>query len=267
MAIALAAVVSVSPVSSGRAQGALQPGPYEAQLEALLKAHDTMAVGRAIFPANATAETTARAAAWLKTQQTSKGGGTLIAVLYGALLWRSAQQAAEPDKTRLSREAGVQYFLARLLIVTEGFQCKDKTASPAGESSIEGQIGVVRQYLQRLPEAERTQLMADAFNVMLATFAVRENDFWLCSLGTTQFGKYLDKHPEVGQKPVGELEGKTVPGTVGKTITLGNDPSILPDFVPYSDWQARRRARIDTTVSVLGVKPPADYGDAKHRMK
>jgi len=78
MAIALAAVVSVSPVSFGRAQGALQPGPYEAQLEALLKAHDTMAVGRAIFPANATAETTARAAAWLKTQQTSKGGGTLM---------------------------------------------------------------------------------------------------------------------------------------------------------------------------------------------
>jgi hypothetical protein len=267
MAIALAAVVAVLPISSGLAQGTLQPDPYEAQLDGLLKARDTMALGRAIFPANPSVEITTRAANWLKTQEVAKGGSTLIAVLYAALLWRSAQRVPEPDKTRLSREAGTQYFLARLLIATEGFQCKDATALPAGEASIERQIGAVRLYVYALPESDRTALMGEAFKAMLATFPMRENDFWLCSLGSAQIGKYLEKHPEVGQMPVSGLEGKTIPGTPGKTVVLGNDPSILPDFVPYSDWQSRRRARIDATTSVLGIKPPADYADANHRTK
>jgi hypothetical protein len=264
--VALAAVVAVSPLS-GLAQNASPTGPYEAELDAHLKAHDAKALGRAIFAPSASAETPARAAAWLKNQEMSNGGSTLIAVLYAALLWRSAQQAPEPDRTRLGREAGRQYFLARLLIATEGFQCQDATAVPAGVASVERQIGEAGRYAHGLTEAERTQLMADAFKTLMATFPVRENDVWLCALGRAQIGKYLEKHPAVGQKPVSELEAKTVPGMPGKTVVLGADPSILPDFVPYSDWQAQRRARIDATVSVLGVKPPADYGDATHRMK
>jgi hypothetical protein len=252
-AVALAAFIFMSPGSSGFAQNASLPGPYEARLDALVTGHDTVALGRAIFPDKPDAETRARAAAWLENQQLSKGGGTLIAVLYSALLWQAAQQAPEPDKTRLSREAIGQYLLARLLVSTEGLQCRDTTAPAGGSASVERQLGVVREYLSTLPEADRKSLLADAFKTLLATFPVRENDVWLCSLGTDQMRKYLEKHP--------------VPGEPGTTITIENDPSIQPDFVPYANWQARRRARLDATADIVGARPPTDYGDARHRLK
>jgi len=127
-----------------------------------------------------------------------------------------AEQAPEPDKTRLSREAVGQYLLARLLVSTEGLQCRDMTAPAGGAASVERQLGVVREYLSVLPETDRKSLLADAFKTLLATFPMRDNDVWLCSLGTDQMRKFLEKHP--------------VPGEPG--ITIENDPSILPEFVP-----------------------------------
>ena len=251
--VALVALAAVSPGSSSFAQNALPSSPYEARLDALVAARDTVALGRAIFPDKPDAETGTRAAAWLKTQQLSNGGSTLIAVLYSALLWQAAQQAPEPDKTRLSREATGQYLLARLLVSTEGLQCRDATAPAGGSASVERQLGVVREYLSVLPEADRKSLLADAFKTLLATFPMRENDVWLCSLGTEQMRKYLEKHP--------------VPGEPGTTVTIENDPSILPGFVPYADWQARRRARLDATADIVGTGPLTDYGDTNHRLK
>jgi hypothetical protein len=251
--VALAALIFASPGSSGFAQNALPPGPYEARLDALVAARDTAALSRAIFPDMPDAETGARAAAWLKDQQLSKGGGTLIAVLYSALLWQASQQAPEPGKTRLSREAVGQYLLARLLVSTEGLQCRDTTAPAGGTASVERQLGVVRKYLSVLPEADRKSLLADAFKTLLATFPNRENDVWLCSRGTDQMRKYLEKHP--------------VPGESGTTVTIENDPSILPELVPYADWQARRRTRLDATADIVGAGPLAGYGDADHRLK
>ena len=251
--VALAALVFSSPGSAAFAQNTSSPGPYEARLDALDAARDTLALGRAIFPDKPDAETGARAAAWLEDQQRSKGGGTLIAVLHSALLWQAAQQAPEPDKTRLSREAVGQYLLARLLVSTEGLQCRDATAPDGGAASVERQLGVVREYLSVLPETDRKLLLADAFKTLLATFPMRDNDVWLCSLGTDQMRKFLEKHP--------------VPGEPGTTITIENDPSILPEFVPYADWQARRRTRLDATADIVGAGPLTDYGDAKHRLK
>jgi len=249
---ALMASLAVAPVS-GSAQNAPPPGPYEARLDALAASHDTVGLGRAIFPDEPDADAGARAAAWLKNQQLSNGGSALIAVLHAALLWQAAQQAAEPDKARLSREATGQYLLARLLISTEGLQCRDATAPAGGSASVERQLGVVRQYLSGLPEADRKALMGDAFKVLLATFPMRENDVWLCSLGADQMRKYLEKHP--------------VPGEPGTTVTIENDPSILPEFVPYADWQARRRTRLDAVADIVGAGPLTDYGDARHRLK
>ncbi|CAN5724667.1 hypothetical protein BH10PSE6_BH10PSE6_57350 [soil metagenome] len=251
--IALAALIYASHGLSGFAQNAPPPGPYEARLDALAAARDTVALSRAIFSDKADVEIGARAAAWLKDRQLSKGDGTLIAVLYSALLWQAAQQAPEPGKTRLSREATGQYLLARLLVSTEGLQCRDTTALGGGLASVERRLGMVRDHMPVLPEADRKALLADAFKTLLATFPMRENDVWLCSLGTDQMRKYLEKHP--------------VPGEPGTTVTIENDPSILPEFVPYADWQARRRARLDATADIVGAGKLSDYGDASHRLK
>lgn len=251
--VAVSMALMAVAAGSGFAQTALPPGPYEARLDALAAAHDTAALGRAIFPDTPDAETGARAGAWLESQQAAKGGSALIAVLRSALLWQAAQQAAESDKARLSREAARQYLLARLLVSTEGLQCRDATAPVGGSASVERQLGVVRHYLAGLTEADRKALLADAFKTLLATFPLRENDVWLCSLGNDQMRKYLEKHP--------------VPGEPGTTVTIENDPTILPEFVPYADWQARRRARLDATADIVGGGPLADYGDASHRLK
>lgn len=264
-AIAIAVAV-VFTASAAAAQSAPLVGPYEATLNGLLAAHDATGLGRAIFLETPGPPVRPRAFAWLRAQQATNGGGTLIAVLHSALLWRDIQSLAEPARTGPSRAAGVQLLLARVLISTEGFQCADVTAPPAGEASVERQLAAVRQYLSTLTETERKALAHDALKSAIASFALRGNDVWLCGLGTAQVGKFLQKHPEIGDRKISELGGKAVPGQPGKTIVL-EDPSILPDFVPFARWQIQRRAAIDKLAATLGLPPPGDYGDARHRLK
>lgn len=260
------AVAMVFAASSAAAQGASPAPSYEARLDGLLAAHDAMGLGRAIFLDTPDEYTSRRALAWLQVQQATNGGGTLIAVLHSGLLWRQAQRWAEPTRTSHSRAAGTQLYLARALISTEGFQCADATAWPAGEASVERQLAGVRQYLSGLTGADRQALAHDALKSAIASFALRANDVWLCSLGAAQIGKFLQKHPEIGEKKTTELGGTTVPGQPGKTVVL-EDPSILPDFVPFAEWRAKRRTAIDKVAAMLGLPPPGDYGDARHRLE
>lgn len=244
----------------------LLPGPYEAKLNRLVAEHDTAGLNQAILVDVRDADTGGRALNWLKDREISKGGGTQVAMLYSITLWRVAGGSPEPYKTGLRESAATQLFLARMMLVSEGFQCADATAPKSRYSVIEGQLGAINQYLQSRSDADKKPMQDLAFKLLLATFKTRENDIWLCQGGIAQYGKYFDKHPEIGQKPVDQIPGTTVPGVPGKTIML-NDPSILPDFVPYVDWKSKRHSSIDTTADFLHLQHPADYGDGSYRVK
>lgn len=234
------------------------PGPYEAKLDALAAAHDYSALGKAVVTDVRDMETASRALNWLRAQQFAKGGSSYIAYLYAALLWRTSQSIPEPGKTGLAQNAGIQLMQARWLVQAEGFQCSDTTAPQTGWIAIESGLRPLVQYVAKLPEADKKKINDVALEALLVTFPARRNDVWLCRSGMAQYGKYFEKHPEIGNKPVDEFKGRTI---------VLDDPSIMPDFVPYADWKAKRRAAIDKITDGLGVARVTNYRDAVSRLK
>ena len=241
------------------------PGPYEAKLDGQLAAHDFGGVAQAIVGAH-DEDSVGRGLNWLKDQQLNRGAGSQITFLYAASLWRVSRGLPEPYHTGLGQSAGVQLLLVRWMLATEGFQCVDATAPHDRLVAIEGQLQPVDQFVTALSEADLKPMKDLALKALLVTFPRRANDIWLCQGGIAQYGKYFDKHPEIGQKSVEELGGKTVPGTVGKTVVL-NDPSIMPDFAPYADWKSKRHAALDRITDSLGRARLTGYSDDRHRMK
>ena len=234
------------------------PGPYEAKLDALAAAHDYSALGKAVVTDIKDMETASRALNWLRAQQFAKGGSSYIAYLYAALLWRTSQSIPEPGRSGLAQNAGIQLTQARWLIQSEGFQCLDTTAPQAAWLSVESGLLPLVQYVAKLLEADKKKINEIALEALLVTFPARRNDVWLCRSGMAQYGKYFEKHPEVGNKRVDEFKGRTI---------VLDDPSIMPDFVPYADWKAKRRVAIDKITDGLGVARVTNYRDTVSRLK
>lgn len=235
-------------------------GSLEAGLDALLAARNYDGLGRAVLSDVKDGATAVRALDWLQGRLIA-GGGSFVAFLYSAALWRLAERVQGQDVSQLRLNAAAQFALARWLIQTEGFQCADASAPGARLLFVDRELADVGRYLSGLAPADREKALNVALVVLVRGFAARENDLWLCSGGMAQFGKYFEKHPNEAGREI------AVPGTVGKTIVLPADPSILPDFLPYADWQARRRQALDAIVKRYGLKPLTDYADARHRMR
>lgn len=261
VAVGLLAVAVPVPVGA-QAQEKSMPraGSFEAGLDALLAARNYDGLGRAVLSDAKDGETAVRALDWLQGRLIA-GGGSLIAFLYSAALWRLGESVPAGEASQLRLNAAAQFTLARWLIQTEGFQCADASAPEARLLLVDRELAQVGRYLSGLAPADREKALNVAFVVLVRGFAARENDLWLCSGGIAQFNKYFEKHPNEAGKET------TVPGTVGKTVVLPADPSILPDFVPYADWQARRREALDAIVKRYGLKPVTDYADSRHRMR
>lgn len=263
-----AAAMTASAATPAGAQG--QPGAaptqgpaagsYEAGLDGLLAARDYTGLGRAVLDDAKDGATAVRALDWLQARALADGG-SLISFLYSAALWRLSESVPEPDRAQLQVAAAAQYIVARWLILTEGFQCADATAPRARLAALDERLAPVARYFSRLVPAQRKQVLNVGRVVMLRGFKARVNDVWMCSGGTAHFLKYFEKHPDAKGKET------MVPGQIGTTIELPADPSIVPDFVPYGDWQARRRAAIDKLVREFGLEPVTDYADASHRMR
>ena len=267
----LAALVGGLPLSPAVAQNAPAPapgyersmpapGPYEASLDRLLAARSYDGVGKAVLQDVKDMDTAVRALNWLRAKSLG-GGGLYIAYLYSAALWRMANSIPEPNKSGLQQSAAVQLQLARWLLQAEGFQCADTSAPRSRYVAIEGPLMDVGRYYAALPAATKKSVDDLAFRALTQLFRLRPNDVWMCSGGMAQYGKYFEKHPEVGNKEIGTL------GQAGKTIVLPADPSILPDFVVFPDWKAKRRAALDKIADEIGATRLSDYGDSTSRMR
>jgi hypothetical protein len=256
LALALAAA---SP--SAFAQSTYAPGPHEAKLDKLLAGRDFEGLTKVVLEDGRDEEAVVRTLDWLQAKQLGDGGSAYVALLYAALLWQVAQGLPEPQKASLAQSAGFELILARWLVQAEGFQCADTSAPGARLDMIDSQFKDIARYVTASSAADRRKMTDIALAILLGTFKRRANDVWLCSGGIAQFNKYFEKYPGATGKET------TVPGGAGKTITLPADPSIVPDFVAFLDWKARRRAAIDRIAKEAGAKPPADYQDAATRMK
>ncbi len=243
------------------AQSTYAPGPHEAKLDRLLVGRDFEGLTKAVLEDARDEEAVVRTLDWLQAKQLGDGGNAHVALLYSALLWQVAQGLPEPQKTSLAQSAGFELILARWLVQAEGFQCADTSAPGARLDMIDSQFKDIARYVGASSAADRRKMTDIALAILLGTFKRRTNDVWLCSGGIAQFNKYFEKHPDATGKET------TVPGSPGKTIMLPADPSILPDFVAFPDWKARRRAAIDKIAREAGGKPPADYQDGTTRMK
>jgi hypothetical protein len=258
-------VLAQTPAAPGPAPGYTPdmpaPGPYEARLDELLAGRDFAGLTDAALHDVTDEEAAVRALNWLQAQQVAHGGSVYIALVYSALLWKVADSVPEPQRHGLLQTAGGELMVARWLIQAEGFQCADTSAPGARLASLDDQVPEVAQYVASAPEADKRQMKNFALTIVLKTFRNRQNDVWLCSAGIGYYNKYFAKHPDAVGKET------TVPGTPGKTVVLPADPSLLPDFVAFPDWKARRRAVLDQLAKQAGVKPPTDYGDAATRLK
>lgn len=259
LAVLMLGLISTVCAASASAQNGPPPGPYEAKLDGLLAARNFDGLSRAVFSEVKDADTAGRALHWLYLKSLG-GGSTLIASLYSASQWRLGNSVPEPRKAQIHGSAGAHLILARWLIQTEGFQCADTSAPSARLAFVDSQLAEVGQYLSALPAYPKRRALDEAFTTMMRTFSSRENDVWLCSGGMAHFGKYFEKHPNEKGKEV------SVPGTVGKTVVLPADPSILPGFVPYRDWKARRQAAVDKIADELRIKLTIE-GDQPTRMR
>jgi hypothetical protein len=264
----LAALVGGLPLSTAFAQNAPAsgyersmpaPGPYEAKLDSLLAARTYDGLAKALVDVK-DMDAAMRALNWLRAKSLN-GGGLYIAYLYSASLWRMANSIPEPNKSGLQQSAAVQLQLALWLLRAEGFQCADTTAPGSRYAAVGGQLMDVGRYYAALPAATKKSVDDLAFRALTQLFKLRPNDVWMCSGGMAQYGKYFEKHPEVGNKPI------DAPGQGGKTIVLPADPSILPDFVAFQDWKAKRRAALDKIADEIGAKRLSDYGDGGSRMR
>lgn len=235
------------------------PGPYEAKLDSLLAARSYDGLAKAALVDAKDMDTAMRALNWLRAQSLN-GGGLYIAYLYSASLWRVANSIPEPNKAGLQQSAAVQLQLALWLMKAEGFQCADTSAPRSRYAAIGSQLQDVARHYTTLPAATRKSVDDLAFLALTQLFKLRPNDIWMCSGGMAQYGKYFEKHPEIGNKQIG------VPGQ-GGTVVLPADPSILPDFVAFQDWKAKRRAALDKIADEIGAKRPIDYGDGSSRMR
>ena len=166
-ALAGCLVLAVPPPLKAQTEPA--PGPYEATLDKLLANRDFAGLTRAALHDVTEQEPAMRALNWLQDQQIAHGGSVYIALLYSALLWKVSESVPEPQRQSLAQTAGASLLAARLMILSEGFQCAD--------------------------------------------------------------------------------------------------PSLLPDFAPFRDWKAERRAALDRLAQGSGVEPLTDYGDAQTRLK
>lgn len=265
----LGGAVALSPCPPARAQKAPAPaaeastpapGPYEAKLDRLLVARDWDGLGRAALAGAKDEDTALRALNWLQARS-HDGGGSYIALLYSAALWQVGNSVPEPTRSELHGSASLQLILARALIRTAGFQCADVTAPGARRVTIDNELGDVSQYLSTLPAALRKRMLEGVFVVLVRGFSDLQNDVWMCSGGMQQYLKFYEKYPNEMPKE------EPLPGGVGKNVILPADPTILPDFVPYKDWQAKRRAVLDEIADELGRKRLTNYEDASHRMR
>lgn len=265
----LAGLISALPLSAAFAQKAPAPGhersmpatgPYEAKLDGLLASRNYDGLFKAAVLDAKDMDTALRALNWLRARSLA-GGGLYIAYLYSASLWRMGNSVPEPNKSDLLQSASVQMLLAGWLLQTEGFQCADTSAPGARFATIADQLLEVGRYYQTLPAATKAKVEGLAFRALTQLFKLRENDIWMCSGGIAQYGKYFEKHPNEKGKET------DVPGQVGKTVVLPADPSILPDFVPFQDWKAERRAALDQIADEIGAKRLSDYADGASRMR
>ena len=258
-ALAGCLVLAVPPPLKAQTEPA--PGPYEATLDKLLANRDFAGLTRAALHDVTEQEPAMRALNWLQDQQIAHGGSVYIALLYSALLWKVSESVPEPQRQSLAQTAGASLLAARLMILSEGFQCADTSAPGARLDSLDAQVPEVSAYLASASEADKRLMIKAAFTIALKTFRNRENDVWLCRAGIGYYNKYFAKHPDVPGKET------TVAGSSVTNVELPDDPSLLPDFAPFRDWKAERRAALDRLAQGSGVEPLTDYGDAQTRLK
>lgn len=238
----------------------LQPGAYEAKLDALLAAHDTTALTQIILNDVPDLTTALRGLNWLKTQETMYGGSSYIAYLYAALSYRASNNFPEPQKTGLRKNAVGQMLLAKWIIQTEGFQCADPSAPQSRVDLINAQLVDIIRYSPQLPQDEVNNIIRNMYGVLMLSFNKRGNDIWLCRGGADYWVKYFQKHPDEKGKEV------SIPNTVGTNREFALDPTIMPDFVPYESWKDKRHAAIDKLLLQSGGRPTGIYMDAEHKM-
>lgn len=237
------------------------PGRYEAKLDNLLKAQEYERLFQAAVVDVDDMQQAERGLNWLRAKQLGQGGGTLVAFLYSALLWRVAGSHDEPEKTGLRQSAIAQFFVLRMMIFSERSQCADASSPAARMDIVDAALEEIGEASLALSQDDKNHVARLALGRVVATFKDRENDVWLCNGGAALFAEYFARHPDEQGTEVHR------PGEIGRTIVLPHDPSILPGFVPYQDWKSERHAALDKIAQDIGEKRLDNYGDARHRMK
>lgn len=239
-----AAFVVVGLVSADRGlaqspQQAPSPAlPTDAQLDALLAAHNWGALGAALN-ASRSPQWGIHRMDWLHSR-INAGGGSLLDFLYIRDLWDvgSAMNVADPNKD-LRLTAGMIWLYTYEVVAIDGAMCEDRSAPAHRVDQLitMSPDNAVLAYLKAEPAELKTKIVDIAIALEKRTAPLRKNDDLLCRDGMEEM--------QAGIAAGTTHEVQTPPGGYGKTVAVETPPGYTPKILPpetYTLQQQQARA-------------------------
>jgi hypothetical protein len=220
--------------------------PSDAQLDALLAAHDWNALGAAIASFKQ-GPPVMRMMDWLHTR-IDAGGGSLLGFLYAPRLWGAGSFLKNDDPSKDMRvNAGMIVLYTYELIQIDGVKCDDQTAPAHRVEQLFARNRPVLAYLKAEPTSVKANVVAGAIALEKHTAPLRKDDDLLCRDGEAQMRAGIeDGTRKAVQDPTGNH--------YGQTVEVVPPPGWKPAFVApdkYEPLQEQARSNMESKLLAL----------------
>lgn len=198
---------------------------HVAQLDRLLAAGDNDALVRAALqPGSSNLLFTTLD--WGKARLLN-GSGLTVGLVYARALWRVGLMT---KNTEMLDSSSLITLYNLLVMHADGVKCADQTAVTNRLQGITAGYYEQVVHLKNVPPIDGMSVGTVAMEMERKLAPKRGNDNYLCRGGMQEYVDYLKAHPDA------DKGAQTVPGQVGRTVVIPNDPAYEPAFLPMGEW-------------------------------
>jgi TonB family protein len=162
------------------------------------------------------------------------GGGFFVSLAYVYDAWRVGNAQNDDIGEIRKGRAALAFMYALDLVRIDGTKCADPSAPGHRADQLIFANAPVLKYLRGQSQASRFNTASISLALEKATADLRVPDKFLCSGGLAQMS---DSIRAQGDEPLPTI---AMPGYVGKTVLVPEDPAFKPQFVDESVWRVKQ---------------------------